>query len=215
VIRQPTYFRAIRDGRERWLISYTDILTLLLILFIAMAAQAIGQSRAQSQAQATKPSTPEPTCAAPDKLPASPGDPLQRTTEQLKLSGLDLRDDPRGLVISLPQAVLFAPGDDRISASAQPMIAEIAAALRQSDNRVELAGHADSSAIHSRRFRDNWELSAARGLSLLKVLSSEYGIAQSRLTVSSHGAYSPKNSNDTATGRAENRRVEILILNSP
>jgi chemotaxis protein MotB len=213
VIRQPGYFRATRDGRERWLISYTDILTLLLILFIAMAAQAIGRSQAQAREAAARPSTRLPAAVPPMKPPAD--EPLQRTADQLKLTGLDLRTDPRGLIISLPQAVLFAPGDDRITAAARPVIAEIAAALRQSDNRVELAGHADSTAIHSRRFRDNWELSAARGFSLLKILSTEYGIAESRLTVSSYGAYSPKNSNITASGRAENRRVEILILNWP
>jgi chemotaxis protein MotB len=213
VIRQPAYFRATRDGRERWLISYTDILTLLLILFIAMAAQAIGQLQAQASEAAAKPSLRLPVAAPAMKPPADES--LQRAAQQLKSTGLDLRTDPRGLIISLPQAVLFNPGNDRITAVARPVIAEIAAALRQSDNRVELAGHADSTAIHSRRFRDNWELSAARGLSLLKVLSTEYGIDESRLTISSHGAYSPKDSNTTARGRAENRRVEILILNSP
>lgn len=216
-MRSPQYFRSPRDGRERWLVSYTDILTLLLILFIAMAAQAIGQSeaRAVEQKPAMQKATQAPTKTSSDAVAPPPdrNEPLAYTADRLKQHGLDAKLESRGLLISLAQAVLFASGDDRISPSAQPVIGEIAGALRESDNKVELAGHADSLPIHNRRFSNNWELSAARGLSLLHVLTADYGIDESRLTVSSYGAYRPKETNDTTDGRAENRRVEILILN--
>ncbi|HEY6393661.1 MAG TPA: OmpA family protein, partial [Bryobacteraceae bacterium] len=68
--------------------------------------------------------------------------------------------------------------------------------------------------IHNRRFKNNWELSSARSLSLLSLLTTGYGIPESRLSVQSYGTSNPKGSNDTETGRAENRRVEILILDS-
>jgi chemotaxis protein MotB len=96
-----------------------------------------------------------------------------------------------------------------------PVISQIAEVLRDAGNRVELAGHADAIPIHNRRFKNNWELSAARSLSLLELLTSQYGIPESCLSVSSHGSFSPKGSNDTEDGRAENRRVEILILDEP
>lgn len=224
--RRPQYLQSSRDGRERWLVSYTDILTLLLILFIAMAAQAIGLSHSDAKPTVSTPQAKQPIAApsaaatvARTAQPSNsqptppPNQALAHTADQLKQQGLDTKLEPRGLVISLPQPVLFASGDDRVNASARPIIAEIADALRESDNKVELAGHADSVPIHNRRFKNNWELSAARGLSLLHVLTSDYGIDESRLTVSSYGAYSPKGSNGTADGRAENRRVEILILN--
>ena len=239
MVRRPSYLQADRGGRERWLISYTDILTLLLVLFIAMAAQTVGKE--QVREPETKPQTPvaAPSSAPPSmqQLPAAPDAPpappvptqpapspappspsheaLLRAQERLKQTGLDLHLESRGLIISLPQAILFGSGDDRINKSAQPIISEIADVLRSLDNKVELAGHADSVPIHNQRFRNNWELSAARGLSLLNSLISEYGIAESRLTVSSHGSYSPKSTNDTPDGRAENRRVEILILEEP
>jgi chemotaxis protein MotB len=241
MVRKPLYLQPARDGRERWLISYTDILTLLLILFVAMAAQAIGQSEARevatkpqppASAAPMAPSQPTPTIEAPQpQAPASiqtlepppsaaapqnaSHEALIRAQERLKQRGLDLHLEARGLVISLPQAILFASGDDHINRSALPIISEIADSLRELDNKVELVGHADSIPIHNQRFRNNWELSAARGLSLLNALVGEYGIAESRLTVSSHGSYSPKSSNDTADGRAGNRRVEILILDEP
>ena len=66
--------------------------------------------------------------------------------------------------------------------------------------------------IHNRRFDNNWELSAARSLRLLELLSSRYGIAESRLSVSSYGSWSPRSTNATEEGRAENRYVEIVIL---
>ena len=241
MLRKPSYFQADRAGRERWLISYTDILTLLLVLFVAMAAQSVGQSQAhiaESKAPAKTATTPavqapvqtaapapaadEPALPAAQATPSKPADgpqkantsheALVRAEARLKQQGLDLRLEARGLVISLPQAILFASGDDRINPSAQPIIAQIAEVLHGLDNTVELAGHADSVPVHNRRFKNNWELSSARGLSLLNALVSDYGIAESRLTVSSHGSYSPKSSNETADGRAENRRVEILIL---
>ncbi len=237
------------------MISYTDILTLLLILFVAMAAQSVGQQQARAvepKAQppsatvppvqtplpasvkravtpAQRPGNGRPTApaapAASDTAPTSQPTPVQppnpshealvRAEARLKEHGLDLHLEARGLVISLPQAILFASADDRINRSALPIISEIAAVLRDLDNKVELAGHADSVPIHNQRFKNNWELSSARGLSLLNTLTNDYGIAESRLTVSSHGSYSPKGSNDTPDGRAENRRVEILILDQP
>ena len=221
MVRRPKYLTPVRDG-QRWLISYTDVLTLLLILFIAVAAQAISKPEAKTIVTAPLASPVERPAPAPVPTPA-PVDPLAntantsneallRTAARLKEHGVDAKRETRGLVISLPQAVLFASGDDRINLSARPIISEIADAVRDLDNKIELSGHADSIPIHNRRFKNNWELSSARGLSLLKTLTHDYGIAESRLSVSSYGSFSPKTSNDTVGGRAENRRVEILIL---
>jgi chemotaxis protein MotB len=91
-------------------------------------------------------------------------------------------------------------------------VSKIADVLRDIPNHVSLVGHADAVPIHNRRFRNNWELSAARGLALLDLLSNRYGIAESRLSVASDGSYRPKSPNDTPDGRASNRRVEIVIL---
>jgi len=133
----------------------------------------------------------------------------QKTLEQ---HGLDLRMDARGLVISVPQAVLFPSGADQVSSRALPIVAQVADVLRTMPNQVSLVGHADAVPIHNRHFRDNWDLSTARSLHLLALLSHKYGIAESRLSVASYGSYRPTESNDTAGGRARNRRVEIVIL---
>jgi len=77
---------------------------------------------------------------------------------------------------------------------------------------VQLVGHADTVPIHNRRFRSNWDLSMARSQMILQLLSTRYGISESRLSIASYGPYRPAAPNDTVDGRASNRRVEIVIL---
>jgi chemotaxis protein MotB len=196
--------------RDRWMISYVDVLTILLVFFIAAAAKTL-------PARADGPPAPAPQLMVeqPAKLDQPVRAPLADAEEKLAALGIDAQLESRGLMISLPQTILFASGDDVINSQAIPMVEEIAGVLGAVPNRITLSGHADSTPIHNRRFRNNWELSAARGLRLLELLSGRYGISESRLTVSSDGANRPKESNETPEGRASNRRVEILILNEP
>lgn len=190
---QPRLFQSHGNvQRERWTVSYVDVLTILLVLFVAAAAKSVAQ-----------PVTPS---SAPEAS-------LSESLRRLKARGLDAKVTKLGLVISLPQAVLFASGDEEIGEAALPLIQVVGEVLRDIPNRVRLAGYADNSPVHGGRFRDNWELAAARGLNLLDLLINEYGIDASRLSVESFGSQAPRDSNDTAQGRAANRRVEVLILN--
>jgi len=189
-------------NRDRWMVSYMDVLTILLIFFVAAAAQS---------------KIPHPVVApvvekVVEKVVAKPPEPTQRKLESL---GLDLKREPRGLVISLPQTILFASGDDTIDAQARPLVEQIAAILREIPNKVTLVGHADAVPIHNRRFRNNWELAAARSLRLLELLGRDGAIDESRLSVASYSSFDPKDTNQTPDGRASNRRVEIVILDEP
>jgi len=206
---KPAYFQSQNSGRDRWMVSYLDVLTILLILFVAMAAQTLQNSQ-------KKPAPAPVSVAAAVKAPVTEGPSVaMRAIEQeLEQSHLDVQLDSRGVVVSLPQALLFAPGDDRINADALATVSTIGDVLSKIPNNVSLVGHTDAVPIHNRRFSNNWELAAARGLRLLELLSSRYGIAESRLSVESFGSYDPKSSNDTPDGRASNRRVEIVILDT-
>jgi chemotaxis protein MotB len=205
---KPKYLESDHGGqRERWLISYTDFVTILLILFVAIAAQGI-----HSAAQPPNPPQVKQTAAKPETKPQDSRLALVGADQKLKEEGLDSHLEKRGLVISLPQAILFPSGEDRVIPSAFPIVSQIAEVLKSVPNKVALVGHADSVPIHNQRFQNNWELSAARSVNLLEVLSTRFGISESRLSVQSYGSNAPKDSNDTETGRAENRRVEILLL---
>ncbi len=179
------------------MVSYMDVLTILLIFFIAAAAQS---------------AMPRPAPEKPPEVAAPLQQPVSDTQRKLEALGLDLKREPRGLVISLPLTVLFGSGGDEIGSEARSTIQQIAGILREIPNRVSLVGHADSIPIHNRRFRNNWELASARSLRLLELLGREGGIDESRLSVASYSSYDPRNSNDTPDGRAGNRRVEIVIF---
>lgn len=199
---KPKYLEPAKDQRDRWTISYVDVLTILLVFFIVAAAKTLPVK--------AEPPPPPPTPVVKVETPKSP---LAEAESKLKELGLEARMDARGLVISLPQAILFAAGDDRVAKEATPVVEQVVEVLRTLPNQVNLIGHADATPIHNRRFKNNWELSAARGLRLLELLTETYGIPESRLSVSSDGANRPLDSNETPEGRANNRRVEILILN--
>jgi chemotaxis protein MotB len=202
------------------MISYVDVLTILLVFFIAAAAKTLfagsGTPPLPEQSPSTAasaPAPPPPPPPPPPKVEPTQRSPLEDALDKLKEQGIAARIEPRGLVISLPQAVLYSSGEDQISRDAIPVVDEIVEILRTLPNRISLIGHADSQPIHNHRFKSNWELSAARGLRLLELLSTRYGIDESRLSVSSDGANQPASPNDTPEGRANNRRVEIVIMN--
>ncbi len=192
---KPRYLESETGGRDRWTVSYVDVLTILVIFFVAAATKIPAVAKVAP--------VPPP--------PPAPKSALAIAQEELASRGLDARLEDRGLVVSLPQAILFAAGDDRVDDAALPAIEKVAAVIAAMPNRVILCGHADSTPIHNRRFKNNWELSAARGLRLLEALTAQFGIAEGRLSVSSDGANHPIASNDTPDGRASNRRVEIVI----
>ena len=209
---KPNYLRAESSGqRDRWTVSYMDVLTILLIFFVAAAAKTVPivpPVIAKAPDPALQPVKIEP----PPLLQSDPPSPLSNAQKLLEASGLDAHLEQRGLVISLPQAVLYASGEDRVTQDALPTLERVVQVLRELPNRVLLIGHADSVPIHNHRFKNNWELSAARGLRLLEVLRDRYHVDETRLSVSSDGANRPASSNETAEGRASNRRVEIVVV---
>ncbi|HEY4365270.1 MAG TPA: OmpA family protein [Bryobacteraceae bacterium] len=198
---KPKYFEHPTHSRDRWMMSYLDVVTILLILFVAMAAKTL-----HSEPVAAAAVSPAPPVRQAELAPPT-------IESQLAEQHLDVRPDPRGVVVSLPQELLFPAGQDLIQEGALPAVAAIAEVLRKMPNRAVLVGHADATPIHTRRFHNNWDLAAARSLRLLELLSTRYGIEESRLSVESHGSLDPKTTEETSTGRSANRRVEILILN--
>ncbi len=241
----PRYWQNGTDShaQHRWMVSYLDVLTILLVFFIAVAARALQPAPVQpvaekpaevktaaisadadtpapdkpdsSDAATAQPVSPRPEASTeppPTAAPVPASEALDRAQQQLAQEGLDLRREQWGLVISLPRAILFPSGDERIQPSALPVVAEIAEVLRGIPNKVNLGGNTDSVPIHNRHFHNNWQLSAARGMALLDLLASRYGIEEARLSVTSYGSFRPRDSNATPNGRAGNRRVEITIL---
>jgi chemotaxis protein MotB len=203
---KPRYLQVETVSRDRWMISYMDVLTILLIFFVAVAAKSLAMAKAEELAKTIQ-------TVRPATQPDPQRNPLRSIIqEKLEGYGLAWHAEPSGMVISLPQAVLFQPGEAEVAAAALPVIGQIASVLQEIPNRISLAGYADPLPIHNLQFRNNWELAAARSLSLLSLLTVRYGIAEARFSVASYGSNDPTHLNNTPDGRAGNRRVEVLIL---
>jgi chemotaxis protein MotB len=142
---------------------------------------------------------------------------LKLLTEELKseiaAGRIQVRMQPRGLVVSFMQAALFPSGEDVISTGAYDGLEKVARAVRQLPNPMRLEGHTDSVPIRTQRFRSNWALSAARSIALLDILSTRFGVPGERMSIAGYSDTAPIASNETEEGRSLNRRVDIVILN--
>jgi chemotaxis protein MotB len=126
---------------------------------------------------------------------------------------LEVSMERRGLVVSLREAAFFSSGDDALYPGTYPSVAKIARAITALPSRVRLEGHTDSLPIHNSRFRNNWELSAARSIAMLELLVTNFAIPPQRMAVAGYADTVPVESNETEEGRSHNRRVDIVILN--
>jgi chemotaxis protein MotB len=118
------------------------------------------------------------------------------------------------LRMNLASAILFPSGSAALSASGKDLVDKVAEGLEQIPYQVVVAGHTDNVPIGgslAERFPTNWHLAAARAVSVIQELEAA-GIRGSRLAAGSFGQYSPVASNETAEGRAKNRRIEFRIV---
>ena len=132
---------------------------------------------------------------------------------EIETGKMQINMEQRGLVISFTQAATFASGGDDLTLSAFESMRKVAVTLRRIPNPIRLEGHTDSLPINNGRFHSNWELSAARSIAMLEVLSGRYRIPQRRMSIGGYGDAAPIDTNETEVGRARNRRVDLVILN--
>jgi chemotaxis protein MotB len=134
--------------------------------------------------------------------------------EEIRKGKLEISMQPRGLTVSFRQAALFPPGADEIADDAYSSVEKIANAIKRIPNPVRLEGHTDSMPIHNTRFRSNWELSAARSIALLELLTEHFDVPRDRISIAGYADTAPVATNETDDGRSRNRRVDIIILNA-
>ena len=133
--------------------------------------------------------------------------------EDIKAGRIQVDLMPRGLVISLKEGAFFGPGNADINKERHGSIAKLARIIQMLPNPVRLEGHTDSNPISNSRYRNNWELSAARSIAVLEVLRDRHGLPQSRMAIVGYADTVASESNQTEAGRAKNRRVDITVLN--
>lgn len=232
------------ENGEAWLLPYSDLMTLLLALFIALfAISQTDQTKVQQMAQAFSsafnmggPSffNAMGPSASPQREMMSAEDQgnaayiqENQTLEDMKkqmdeyIKQNNLQEDlstqmeEEGLMIRIKERALFPSGSAELVAESQRIGPLVAGLLASIPERVLISGHTDNDPINTAQFPSNWELSSTRALTFMKyLLSLNSTLKPQRFSAIGYGEYRPIASNDTEEGKQKNRRVEILIARS-
>lgn len=222
-------------SNERWLVSYADFVTVLFGFFVFMYAISTAEddevrrlSEAVHGVFAGPPRTLEPITVGeavpriPERLLAGSQDDGANMSSELRqelgsvLGGetgaerIRLREGGDWVEVTLPGDLVFDSGGVEPGFEGIDALERIAGVLSEHDGSIVVEGFTDNLPIQTERFPSNWELSAARAGAVVRVLES-FGIDGSRLAAMGYGSNHPVARNDTARGRALNRRVVLLI----
>ena len=230
------------NSHERWLVSYADFITLLFAFFTTMYAISTVDARklapmasslqkafdapsgdgvlmsggpAGAGMDAARPRVAEPVVvmATGKRLSEVRAQLAKELADAVDSGRLELSEDPRGLVLSLPEGATFDIGRAEVSDSARELIARLARTLGPLGNAIRIEGHTDDTPIHTARYGSNWELSTARASAVVAFLIETHGFGPQRLSAAGYGEFHPRVPNDSPETRARNRRVDIVVLN--
>ncbi|KGD88136.1 flagellar motor protein MotB [Achromobacter sp. RTa] len=257
--RQDRYARwhveeTVEQDSENWLLSYLDLITLLLALLVVLLAltrlhgQDLGKNGqpvdlvgtvaasglpaydgeySEFDAVAIPASWAEPPAvAAPAAVASAPASqegevvaeappPLRAPSkESLGLADLgnsvDVIINEQSVSFRISNELLFPSGQATLSPAGLDVIKRLAGILNKNEYQVSVEGHSDPVPIQTRQFASNWELSSSRATSVLRELVRD-GVSAQRLRAVGYAETRPIESNDTAAGRAANRRVELIM----
>lgn len=215
-----------KEGFPLWLISYADLITLLLCCFLMILSFSTVNNKVFSQAAA---SIQNAFGVTPQILPLAGGRTVRhapsrmestarKLQSQLQVEGIEKQvkieyDALGGLKISLPSAFLFDAGNATLKPETAPVFRNIATSLRElPDTFVEIRGHTDTENVTDTvHFRDNYDLSYFRADAVARQLSGAGGVPIEQFEIVACGPNQPLATNNTEEGRNANRRVEIFV----
>lgn len=229
-----------KDNTERWMLSYLDFITLLMIFFLMMyAISNVDTQKSEALANSLKvgfnSGNGENVIAVSDSSNAPPSvadqEALAAEAETEKLTDVKKKVDElvnnselkgsvttsiqeRGLLISFNDSVFFNSGEANIKTDWQSKLKSISKILNGIDNYIRVEGHTDNVAINTDYFHSNWQLSSVRAANVVEFLITQGSVSPGRLSSVGYGEYRPIKSNDTEEGKSANRRVDIVILNT-
>ena len=220
------------SGQARWMIPYADLLTLLLGFFVVLFASNMSKLNPDDHVvahnqEATQEAVIAGAAAPVDEAKPEPPKAESKTNEDARLekelAGLLTPDiavsrQERGVVISLKDDILFAPGRSDLTPEARKTIDTLAdrlsAGMGDSPRPIRVEGHTDNTPIQTSQYPSNWELSTARATNIVKYLISSHHFAPDELSAAGYGEFKPVADNSSIGGKRKNRRVDIVVLNS-
>jgi chemotaxis protein MotB len=233
-----------KDNLERWLLTYSDLITLLMVFFVVLYSlsslnvkkyQAVAVSLAQEMGGGGQSVLNDPGVSlAPGVSVNSPVDEnitskdLQElnTLEQLRKELQDYIDqnelngkvavtiEERGVVISFQDVALFPLGSAELTADAKEMVGKIGLIIMKTPQYIRVEGHTDNLPINTSLYPSNWELSVARATSVVQELIHSLNFPPYRLSATGYGEFRPRVPNGTEFQHQQNRRVDIVALKS-
>ena len=223
------------ENAERWLLTYADLITLLLAFFIMMyvfskrdahkydeVASHLKAIFSGGTGVAGKGSV---TATSPIEMPsrgASSGE-IKRQLEgefmdanRSKPGGenISVLSDERGVVIRVLDKAFFDERRAELKEGAKGALDKIIPIIKNVDNHIRIEGHTDNVPINTFEFKSNWELSARRATEVVRYFVEKRGLSPERVSATGYAEYRPIVQNNSPKNRASNRRIEIIIVKS-
>lgn len=223
-------------NHERWLLTYSDLITLLMIFFVIMfATSKLDKEKYKVMAQSfsvamgsganvigelTPPDPPassEPIISSAAKEKQKMLEMKGKIQEYLKNNKIDgavsvTIKDGRGLDVSLNERLFFDVGKADIKPTFEGQLVVIGNMLKSLNNEIAVEGHTDNAPINTFEFKSNWHLSTIRASNVVLLLTEKSGIDSKKISAAGYGEFRPIQSNATEEGRAANRRVELIVI---
>ena len=218
----------IKVGHERWLVSYSDLVTLLFAFFVVMySVSQVSESKYRSLAETLNaafsnenqrpssdsnenrdnPSTDNPGLAKIDSLFSD----LENALKGFPVEGrMNMGANENWIELTLNSELLFTSGNAEPNREAREVFARLADLVEGYDNEIRIEGHTDNVPIRNSQYQNNWALASARAVSIVDFLSFQ-GVQPDRMSAIAHGEFRPIADNATEAGRAKNRRVVVRI----
>ena len=200
-----------RSGeQEAWLLSYLDLLTLLLVLFVVLLAFSQLAPASVERSSSRPERVVEQRVVSTQRDDAAVAELISKLTIPELKESVRVAATPGAVNVEIADSVLFVPASAELNAQGRLVLERLAGALTRNELSVSVEGHTDDLPIRNARFPSNWELSSHRATIVTRYLVTQ-GIAPGRLRAIGYAETRPKASNHTPYGRARNRRVSLLV----
>jgi len=228
--RKPRY---TPDNADRWLLTYADLITLLLAFFIVMYsmsqidAKKFGHVAEALQGVLRGRDAIVKGRSIINRSEFEGGGPVKignlrliQTKLQQAIAEAHLEDkvkpiiDERGLVVHVTESALFDEAQADLKQDATRTLNLVATSLKGLAEVIRIEGHTDSRPINTPRFPSNWELSTARAATVVRFFIKEHQWRPDQISALGYGEFRPLKPNDTPENMAQNRRVDIVVLSA-
>jgi chemotaxis protein MotB len=220
-------------GMMRWLLTYADLITLMMAFFVIMYAMSKADTAKFNALRSSLSAAFRTDGSASSLIYTEQG--TQPVEQALSLDGSREREDfqdiihkiqanikdqkqvqfvidERGLTVRFLDNVLFDLGSAALRPDSLGMLDAVGMALKNTTRYVRVEGHADNLPINTVEFPSNWELSASRSIAVTRYLISKHGADPRRLASLGYGEFRPLYPNNSDENRAKNRRVDVVVL---